>query len=311
MVQITRIVLIFFVTVNSISAQNFDFKNSGFAKKYKEFFENEAELLFVNYYQSLERLGNSFILKTYNPDKLILTRLETYKDFHTTIKEGKYIEWYDNGIVWESGNYKNGKKVGVWEFHDFGTNTLEYGEFQNGKEEGRWIVKDSLGRKIIQYDCISGKFEGKYIRYDTLGNEFHIKNYQNDELVSEVIIDTLSYLKISNKVDQLPMLKECSLIKDSLEREECVGINYTKYIYSNISYPKKAIKYNVEGKAVIYFQIDKNGNVKDIKVIRGICKEIEEECIRIIKKSPEWSPGIKNGVPIKASFNQPINFKLE
>lgn len=296
---------------NLWSQKDYDFKNSGYAKKYNSFLNSDAELVFVNYYQSVEKIDSSYILKTYNPDKLVITSLTTYKDFQTTIKHGKYSEWLDDESIWKTGSYQNGKKHGYWEFYDFDSKTVESGNFNNGLETGVWHVKDSKGRITTQYRCESGNFEGEYIRFDTLGNKFHVKNYVSDKLINEVIIDTVTYLKNDNRVDQMPILKECSSLKNIDKKEECVNTKYLKYIYGNISYPKKAIKYNVEGKAIISFTIDKEGSLENIKVIRGICKEIEEECIRIIKNSPKWSPGAKNGKPIKVNFNQPINFRLE
>jgi hypothetical protein len=38
---------------------------------------------------------------------------------------------------------------------------------------------------------------------------------------------------------------------------------------------------------------------------------MEEEVVRILKKSPKWSPAIQNGKPVKAYRRQPVTFMIE
>jgi len=37
--------------------------------------------------------------------------------------------------------------------------------------------------------------------------------------------------------------------------------------------------------------VDKDGSIKDIKVIKGINKELDKKALRVIKLMPRWKPG--------------------
>ena len=67
----------------------------------------------------------------------------------------------------------------------------------------------------------------------------------------------------------------------------------------------------IEGTAIISFVIDKDGSLIDFVTYRGVSDAIENECMRILKSSPSWSPGEQNGKPVKVSHKMPIKFKLE
>lgn len=68
----------------------------------------------------------------------------------------------------------------------------------------------------------------------------------------------------------------------------------------------------MEGSAVVEFYIETDGSVKDIKVVRGLCKSIAEESERVIRGMPKWyKPGQENGVSVKTRFVLPLKFRLE
>ena len=53
--------------------------------------------------------------------------------------DGKYIEYWDNGQLFQKGNYKDGKKDGLWKYYfsTFGKLTSK-GKYKNGQREGVW-----------------------------------------------------------------------------------------------------------------------------------------------------------------------------
>jgi periplasmic protein TonB len=78
----------------------------------------------------------------------------------------------------------------------------------------------------------------------------------------------------------------------------------TTFIQSNIHYIKGA-----EGKRVIvYFAIEKDGSLTDLRVARGINEQADEEALRILKLSPKWLPDIQNGRPHRVGYTLPITF---
>ena len=56
--------------------------------------------------------------------------------------------------------------------------------------------------------------------------------------------------------------------------------------------------------------VEKNGNLTDIKVLRGIGGGCDEEAVRVLKNAPAWKPGIQNGRPVRVAYTMPIFFQL-
>jgi len=84
-----------------------------------------------------------------------------------------------------------------------------------------------------------------------------------------------------------------------------------KFLIENIKYPELAVKNNVRGKVFVSFNVELDGSVTQIKVLRGIGSGCDEEAVRVIKMMPEWIPGELKGKPIVTNFVIPIKFDLE
>jgi TonB family protein len=60
----------------------------------------------------------------------------------------------------------------------------------------------------------------------------------------------------------------------------------------------------------VQFVIDKKGNIEKVSIHRGIPDTLDAEAKQVIKKMPNWIPGIKDGKPVSTYFLLPIQFKL-
>lgn len=49
-------------------------------------------------------------------------------------------------------------------------------------------------------------------------------------------------------------------------------------------------------KVIVYFVVEKNGQLNHVKVIKGLTVEANKEAVRVIKLLPKWKPGSLNGV---------------
>ncbi|MCW8897033.1 MAG: TonB family protein [Flavobacteriales bacterium] len=83
-----------------------------------------------------------------------------------------------------------------------------------------------------------------------------------------------------------------------------------QYLSNNIKYPKIEIKRGVEGRVYVEFVVGKNGEITDIKILRGVSESIDAEAIRVIKAMPNWLPGKQKGRAVKVRYKMPISFKL-
>ncbi|MFC3561808.1 TonB family protein [Pedobacter jamesrossensis] len=86
---------------------------------------------------------------------------------------------------------------------------------------------------------------------------------------------------------------------------------FYEYLGKNIKYPITAQDNNVQGKVFLCFTVERDGELSDIQVIRGLGSGLDEEALRVIKESPKWNPGIQNGRPVRVKYNIQVNFTLD
>ena len=83
-----------------------------------------------------------------------------------------------------------------------------------------------------------------------------------------------------------------------------------EFIKNNIIYPKSAKDKGIAGTVYISFVVDKDGSIKDIKVIKGINKELDKEALRVIKLMPRWKPGEQRGKAVAVKYTLQVKFTL-
>jgi len=82
------------------------------------------------------------------------------------------------------------------------------------------------------------------------------------------------------------------------------------FLAKNIRYPKIDHDNGVQGRVFVRFVIEKDGTVSETKVLRSPSNTLSDEALRVINSSPKWSPGLKNGKPVRTQFTMPVNFSL-
>ena len=83
-----------------------------------------------------------------------------------------------------------------------------------------------------------------------------------------------------------------------------------KYLSDSITYPAIAKEYNIQGKVYVQFVVEKNGKVSNVKVVRGVDKNLDKEAVRVVKSFPDWKAGKQRGKAVRVYFTVPINFQL-
>ena len=88
-------------------------------------------------------------------------------------------------------------------------------------------------------------------------------------------------------------------------------LGLVKYIQANVKYPAAAKEYNITGKVFVSFIVDKFGSVTNVRIARGIDKNLDAEALRVVKSLPKYKAGRNRGVRVKVKLTIPINFDLE
>jgi protein TonB len=116
-----------------------------------------------------------------------------------------------------------------------------------------------------------------------------------DKVVEEVVEQ-----KVYTYVEQMPQLPSGG------GNPAIVGA-----IQKAVKYPALALRNQVEGRIFISFTVNPQGEVSDVKVVKGLGSGLDEETIRAVKTLPKFIPGKQNGRAVSVSFTVPITFKIQ
>ena len=84
-----------------------------------------------------------------------------------------------------------------------------------------------------------------------------------------------------------------------------------EWLSKNINYPVIAQENNIQGRVTCQFVVGRNGEIEDVKVVRGVDASLDKEAVRVIRSMPKWIPGKQGGNAVKVRYNLPVQFKLQ
>ena len=83
-----------------------------------------------------------------------------------------------------------------------------------------------------------------------------------------------------------------------------------EYLRDHLKYPASAIDNSIEGKVYVEFVVASDGQVKNVKVLRGIGDDCDAAAISVISGMPRWIPANQNGRPVSVYMRIPVMFRL-
>ena len=153
------------------------------------------------------------------------------------------------------------------------------------------------------------------------------KNHYDTEVISDAAESTdvtavapkaerVAYTK--NKVYNLyelerrPVFSEACLTDEDVKM--CSNTAMANFLKKNLIYPDKAEGLGLESTEVVNFTLNEKGEIEDlIKVVsqNSTCTECQKEAVRVVGMMPKWTPGMKNGKPVRTNMTIPIKFRIE
>ena len=98
-------------------------------------------------------------------------------------------------------------------------------------------------------------------------------------------------------------------ISDVLEADTApvCSENFAMWLNTKLFYPQGCLH---DGTVLVRFTVNKNGKVSDVNVMNGICEELDNAVVKLIEKSPVWTPATRKGKKVAVQLVQPVIFAI-
>jgi len=98
-------------------------------------------------------------------------------------------------------------------------------------------------------------------------------------------------------------------ISDVLEADTApvCSENFAMWLNTKLFYPQGCLH---DGTVLVRFTVNKNGKVSDVNVMNGICEELDNAVVKLIGKSPVWTPATRKGKKVAVQLVQPVIFAI-
>lgn len=208
------------------------------------------------------------------------------------IKYHGVIKWYfANDSLEHIAQYHLGDKIGSEIFY-----------FENGQKKEE-LLHEGKTRKTIQI----WQEDGAGFLTNGTGHVVELDEKRQTEMHSgyqdSLLVERYEIRKVNSDT--------IYLLADSQAEFKSGMPAFYKQIANILVYPKSARKKGIEGRVYVLFIVNKEGEMEEIEVVKGIdpmCDLEAENAVKSIGRG--WIPSSKNGKPVKTRMVLPINFKL-
>lgn len=85
---------------------------------------------------------------------------------------------------------------------------------------------------------------------------------------------------------------------------------FRNWVQQNVKFPTIALENGIQGRVVLSFVIEKDGRLTNIQVLQTPDRSLSEEAIRVLNKSPKWSPGKQRNQVVRVKYTLPVDFRV-
>ncbi len=86
---------------------------------------------------------------------------------------------------------------------------------------------------------------------------------------------------------------------------------FRAWVQQNIRFPQIALENGIQGRVVLSFVIEKDGRLTNIQVLQSPDRSLSDEAIRVLSKSPKWSPGKQRNQVVRVKYTLPVDFRVQ
>lgn len=186
--------------------------------------------------------------------------------------DGIFVSWYEDGRVSQRGEYSLGQRVGPWVSVHRNGQRRSKGNYTAGRPTGEW-----------RYFYDTGQLSAIELLDREKGRALAFFNEDGSPYVGKL------------QTRQLPRFKggDAALLN---------------FVARNTNYPKNTRRKGITGKVYVSYTVGEDGRVGQVRVVRGLAPEADQEARRVVASLPAFEPGREYNVPTSMTFTVPIHF---
>ena len=115
---------------------------------------------------------------------------------------------------------------------------------------------------------------------------------------------------VEEEEDEGPIVEEIFDVVEEMPEFPGGAAKLYEYLGKNIKYPEMAKENGIQGKVFVKFTVMSDGKIKNVEVVRGVHKTLDNEALKVVKEMPKWTPGKQRGKAVNCNFTIPIKFKI-
>lgn len=84
---------------------------------------------------------------------------------------------------------------------------------------------------------------------------------------------------------------------------------FYEYTEEHIVYPAEAKKKGIKGNVFVKFVVEKNGELSNLKIVKGLGYGCDEAVLTCLRSAPRWKAGKQNGKTVRVIKTMSIQIK--
>lgn len=83
---------------------------------------------------------------------------------------------------------------------------------------------------------------------------------------------------------------------------------FSNWVNQRLVYPESVKKQGIQGRVTLQFTVDTDGSVTNVRVLRGVHPDLDNEAVRVVASSPKWNPGKCSNRIVPVTYTFPVIF---
>jgi TonB family protein len=278
-------------------------------------YENNRRVGKWEYYYYNGQLKQIVLFNSKDTDNL--TMAESFAVLEYYNREGNQL--LKNG----TGTWIN-DSIQVGMFDTKSLKTLE-GQFKDSLKHGSWELTRINDNKLMHRERFK---RGKFISAEIYNVHHNYYGTISSEIILKIPDENKTKLVCTEKFELDTTVFPSALIFSDVEtifktvtgKEYKIQNRVAGYIYGdyslleflakNIRYPKSAVEKEITGTVYVGVVIDSLGYTKDVKLVRGVQEDLDNEAQRVVKLVDKWMPALRDGKAVESIITIPVIFQI-